>query len=165
MPLPPTPPMLKNQQMNKHDSEMVELNVSGAGSALEIDLDVDIPKVDMAIETPLLSMPKPTWQDVEVDWQAVHLSALDEQPKLLTPLTVSFPQSLIRQGIKQVDVKLDVLINENGRVTLISILANPFSELNQTLHLLVEQSQFTAPMQDSQPVRARFVWPLQLTQG
>ncbi|WP_462171352.1 energy transducer TonB [Pseudoalteromonas xiamenensis] len=163
LPLPPPPPPPPAAEQPQQ-SQMLALAVPGAGASLPITLDLTAPSLDVTIETPQLSITDPQWQDVVVDWQAVNLDSLDGLPSLLTPLRVVFPKSLVNQGVKTVLVKLDVVIDEQGAVTLVSVVSNPYPELKPQIDKLVKQSRFTAPKQNQQAVRARFVWPIELTQ-
>ena len=156
-PPPPPPPTVQQQAVNTP----VSLQVQGAGPSLEmikITQKIDISKPDVPTVTPQQTQ----WQSLEVDWNAFDLNDLDNLPTLLTPLRITFPKSLSRKGIRQVLIKLDVAINEQGQVTLISIIDNPHPELVTEIQRLVRNSRFTAPQKDNQPVRARFIWPVDI---
>ena len=77
-------------------------------------------------------------------------------------LRLKFPKSLSRKGEKHELQKLDVIIDEQGKVPLVSIVDNSYPELTREIQALVRNSRFTAPQKDKQPVRARFIWPLEI---
>ncbi|MFC3031688.1 hypothetical protein ACFOEE_04045 [Pseudoalteromonas fenneropenaei] len=162
LPLPPPPPP-PPPVSSSAEPEQLALAVPGAGASLPITLDLSAPSIDVALAAPNMTLAEPEWQNVEVDWQAVSLDTLDGLPTLLTPVRIAFPKSLERQGIKSVLVKLDVVIDEQGTVNLVNVVSNPYPELKPQIDKLVKQSRFTAPTQAQQPVRARFIWPVELS--
>ncbi|MEG3765570.1 energy transducer TonB [Alteromonas sp. 14N.309.X.WAT.G.H12] len=158
---PPPPPPPQSQQVTEQAD--VNMQVEGAGAAvsmadMRIDPTIDIDKPDM----PNVVMNQPQWEAPEIDWDAYGLGELDDKPTLLTPLKIHFPKKLKRRGIDRVVVKLDVLIDEKGDVTLINILDNPHHELNKEIHRFVRSSKFTAPHKAHEAVRARFIWPVEI---
>lgn len=156
-PPPPPPPVV---QQNLVDSP-VNLQIQGSGPVIQmIDVEPDIniapPEMrDIATETA-------QWQSLDVDWDALDLNQLDSLPTLLTALRVNFPRSLSRQGVDQVLVKLDVVIDEQGRATLVDIVENPYPELRSEIERLVRNSRFTVPQKNNENVRARFIWPVEI---
>lgn len=161
LPPPPPPPPKIAQPV---DAPTLTLAVPGAGAALPITLDLNPPQLDVELTLPVLAQAEPQWQEVEVNWQAVSLDALDALPSLLTPVRVVFPKNLQRQGVKRVLVKLDIVIDEQGYVTLIAVAENPYPELKPQLDALAKSTRFSAPTQHNLPVKARFIWPIELTQ-
>ena len=156
-PPPPPPPVV---QQNLVDSP-VNLQIQGSGPVIQmIDVEPDIniapPEMrDIATETA-------QWQSLDVNWDALDLNQLDSLPTLLTALRVNFPRSLSRQGVDQVLVKLDVVIDEQGRATLVDIVENPYPELRSEIERLVRNSRFTVPQKNNENVRARFIWPVEI---
>ncbi|MCU4676532.1 hypothetical protein N7931_12920 [Catenovulum sp. 2E275] len=156
---PPPPPPPQSQQVIEQTE--LTMQVEGDGAAIEmadlkVDPDIEIEKPDM----PQVKMTQTKWDMPEIDWDAYKLSDLDSKPSLLTPVKIRFPKRLERQGITKVVVKLDVMIDEKGDVTLIDIVENPYHELNREIHRFVAGSKFTSPYKGSQAVRARFIWPV-----
>lgn len=154
---PPPPPTVRQQAV----ITPLSIQVQGAG--------VTIPPIDVKQKIDLIKPHVPSleprqtqWQSLEIEWNAVALNQLDGLPRLITPLRVKFPSSLRRQGIKGVLVKLDVVIDAQGKVTLVNIVENPHPELVAELQHLVRNSRFSAPKKDNQPVRARFIWPVDI---
>lgn len=155
--LPPPPPPVQQQVVEMS----LSVNIQGAGAAIpqiKIKPVIELIKPDI----PAVDPRQTQWQSLAVDWNAVDLNQLDGMPNLLTPLRMTFPKSLSRKGIKRVLVKLDVVIDEKGQVTLVNIVENPYPELVSEIHRLVRYSRFTAPKKDNQAVRARFIWPVEI---
>lgn len=160
--LPPPPPPPPVQQQTDVPVQAMTLAVSGQGAALNLSLVPPV-KVEMLAPEPVLMTQAPTdWQSaLDIDWQAFGLDELDGLPQLLTSIKASFPNSLVRQGVFQVVVKLDVFIDEQGLVSLIAITENPHSELVSSIHNIVKTSRFSVPKKNGQAVKARFIWPVE----
>ncbi|MBU2871695.1 hypothetical protein [Colwellia sp. E2M01] len=156
---PPPPPPSPSQQVVETP---LNLQVQGAG-----------PSIQMSMAEPTLQMKKPElleistatpqFQSLEIDWQAFDLNDLDGLPTLLSPLKIKLPKSLVRRGIKNILIKLDVMIDEKGQLTLINIIENPHPELKPEIIRLIRNTRFSAPKKDNKNVRARFIWPVEIT--
>ncbi|QJR80787.1 hypothetical protein CA267_008350 [Alteromonas pelagimontana] len=158
---PPPPPPPQSQQVTQQAD--VNMQVEGSGvqvqmANLEIDPNIEIAKPDM----PDVQVQQTQWEVPEVDWDAYGLGDLDGKPSLLTPVKIHFPKKLRHRGVTKVIVKLDVMIDEQGDVTLIDIVENPYHELNREIQRFVKGSKFTAPHKASKAVRARFIWPVEI---
>lgn len=160
LPPPPPPPVPRQQQ--SADNAALSLQVEGQG-AVTRKLEIDMPPLDLYKPQDMQIDPMSTeWQSLEVNWDAFELDALDSLPTLLTPLRVTLPKSLSRQGIDKALIKLDVMIDEAGQVTLIDIASNPYPELVSEIEKLVRTSRFSPPQKDHEPARARFIWPIEI---
>ena len=160
LPPPPPPPVPRQQQ--SADNAVVSLQVEGQGAVLQ-KIEIDMPPLDLYKPQDMQIDPMTTqWQSLEVNWDAFDLDALDGLPTLLTPLRVNLPKSLSRQGIDKALIKLDVMIDEDGQVTLIEIASNPYPELAGEIQKLVRTSRFSPPQKDHEPARARFIWPIEI---
>lgn len=157
-PEPPPPPPKTRQVVEKTN---VELQVEGDGPVLtmtNMEVDVEVETPDM----PEVQLKTTRWQEYKIDLDAYKLADLDSQPSLLTPINLRFPQQLKRRGVDRVMLKLDVMIDERGEVTLLKIIDNPYHELVGEIKRFVDKSKFTSPYKDSRPVKARFIWPLEI---
>lgn len=157
---PPPPPPQPTVRQNVMESP-VNLQIQGSGPVVqmvEVEPNIDIAPPDI----PDILTETTQWQSLEVNWDAFDLNQLDSLPSLLTALRVNFPRSLSRQGIDEVLVRLDVVIDEEGRATLVEIVDNPYPELRGEIERLVRSSRFTAPQKDNESVRARFIWPVEI---
>ena len=160
--LPPPPPPPTPRQQQTADNATLSLQVEGQGAVMQ-KIEIELPPLDLFKPQEMLIDPMNTqWQSLEVNWNAFDLDALDNLPTLLTPLRVTFPKSLSRQGIDKALIKLDVMIDEAGQVTLIDIASNPYPELVPEIQKLVRNSRFSPPLKDHEPARARFIWPIEI---
>ncbi|WP_448245528.1 energy transducer TonB [Thalassotalea agariperforans] len=158
LPPPPPPSTLPTESAEP----MQSLVVQGAGAAIQaVDIKVQSKLAIVKPETPKIQTNAPKWQPMTVNWDAFSLNQLDDLPRLLTPVKARLPKSLTRQGITAFIVKLDVFIDENGRVSLIDVVENPYRELKPEIDKIVKQSRFSSPKKDGETVRARFIWPIE----
>ena len=106
----------------------------------------------------------PEWDTLlQPDWNAVGLEQLDSPPRLLGKLKIDYPNSLVRKGIDSVNIEVDVMIDETGKVVLRQILGSPPAEIVEPLKTLINRARFTAPTKDGTAVRAAFIWPLEFS--
>jgi protein TonB len=159
---PPTPPPIPPQSQQTSIDTSVSIDIQGNGAIMPM-LEIKPIITPQKPDAPLIKKQQSQWQSLEVNWDSFNLNQLDALPTLLTPVRITFPKSLIRQGIKRALVKLDVMINEQGQVSLINIVKNSHPELISEIQRLVRNTRFTAPTKDSQTVRARFIWPVEIT--
>lgn len=159
---PPPPPPKPITKQTTQTQLTLDLNASGTGPSLDVtDLKINEPI------NPILSPPDFNHQtsdlnlDLAVDWQAFGLGELDSVPVLLTQIKAIFPRSLARKGITKAKVSLDVFIDEQGNVSLINITELPYEELLDAIDKIIRTSRFSVPTKNSQPVRARFIWPVE----
>ena len=159
--LPPPPPP-QNISQAESAEPMHSLVVQGAGAAIQaIEIKVASKLAIVKPKTPNIQANAPKWQPMTVNWDAFSLNQLDDLPRLLTPVKARLPKSLTRQGITAFIVKLDVFIDEHGRVSLIDVVENPYRELKPEIDKIVKQSRFSSPKKDGETVRARFIWPIE----
>ena len=161
---PPTPPPPPPQTVHQPMAEAsLRLQVQGVGPKLSV-LEIDQPVIEVSKpDIPRIETIQTQWQSLEIEWDAFTLDDLDSLPALLTPVRAVIPKSLERRGIDNILIKLDVLIDEQGQVTLISVVENAYPELASEIQKIVRASRFTAPQKGNAPVRARFIWPIEIT--
>jgi len=159
--LPPPPPPPPPQQTVQVE-QTLSLSLEGDGAAMDVSLvEVERPQL-MLTPPPMTVQMNVDFSDaLNIDWQAFGLDDLDSVPSLLTRAKTKYPRALVKQGILQVTVKLDVFINEQGKPTLIAIRSKYQKELSNAINELVKRARFTPPTKDGQPVAARFVWPVE----
>ena len=157
-PPPPPPPALEQPVVDTP----ITLQVQGAGPALQVlniqQQEIKIQKPD----APSLQSEQPQWEALEVNWDAFSLDDLDNMPTLLTPLRITLPKSITRQGITEVMVAADIIVHENGRVELIQVTQNPYPELKPEIDKLIRSSRFTPPKKGDDNVRVKFNWPIRI---
>lgn len=160
LPPPPAPP--KHQQQ---DIELPDIHISAQGAGAHVDITLLQPDIDIQ-QQPIelhINMPKQNWdENLSVDWQAFSLEQLDNLPQLLRKPTYTMPHRLKNQGVKKFDIALDVVIDTKGKVRLIKIKENPYPIFNKEIQHVVKSARFTTPQKNGRPVKARFIWPLEI---
>ncbi|XQW84524.1 hypothetical protein ACOYR1_15495 [Thalassotalea piscium] len=156
---PPPPPSISTPESAQ---PMQSLVVEGAGAMIQaVDIKVESQLSLLKPQTPTIKTKVPKWQPMTVNWEAFSLDQLDDLPHLLTPVKARIPKNLKRQGVNSFVVKLDVFIDKDGRVSLINIVENPYSELIPEINKIVKHSRFSAPQKLGKTVQARFIWPIE----
>lgn len=163
LPPPPPPPTSHSEPQQ---APKLNLQIGGQGPSLTLS------KLQVAQSKPVLTKAMTKVQasdfsalDFNIDSSHFALNDLDKTPKLLTPLRIRFTPQMRRQGVKQVQVKLHVVINAQGQVRLQSITENDYPQLAPALIKLVNRAKFTAPMHQGKAVSAEFIWPLVLKES
>lgn len=159
--LPPPPPPPPAPVTPPQSSISVPVVSSGSGPSLPV---IDLPReiTLSAPAAPQIAVQEVSFSDLAPDWDAFDLNELDGLPTLLTPVSINLPASLKRQGVRKVALRLEVTIDEQGRVSLNRVVENPYPELNEEIQRLIRRSKFTAPKKDGAAVRARFIWPIEI---
>lgn len=159
--LPPPPPPPPPQQTVQVE-QTLSISLEGDGAAMDISLvKVESPELQLTPPPMAVQMNVDFSEALAIDWQAFGLDELDNIPRLLTRAKTKYPRALVKQGITQVTVKLEVFIDEMGKPTLVSIRGKHHKELSSVINELIKRARFTPPTKDGQSVAARFVWPVE----
>ena len=156
---PPPPPPSPPQPVNT--APTLDLQVSSSSAVQIAAPDIQLVKPKLELSAPQPQRQQLQWQPLQIEISAFSLDQLDALPVLQTPLNAVFPRSLSRQGIKKALVKLDILIDEQGKLTLLNILENPYPELRPEIERIVRSSRFSVPTKGTAAVSARFIWPVE----
>jgi hypothetical protein len=164
--LPPPPPLAVSQA--SPSKSLPSLVVQGAGVAIQaVDIKVNSSLDLISPTAPTVTMNMPKLQSMSVNVAAFNLDDLDEIPALLTRVKTTIPKKLSReltsQGIEKFIIKLDIFINEAGRVNLLNIVKNPYVEMNPKIKEIVKNTRFSPPKKAGVAVRTRFIWPIEFT--
>lgn len=89
------------------------------------------------------------------------LKDLDTVPRLLRQPEITIPKELRDRGVKGV-VRLVVILNERGQVSVESVESSPNPELNPVATVAAERTLWEIPTKDGQPGRVRFIMPLNI---
>lgn len=159
--LPPPPPPSQRQRKVVRETVQLELGQSDSAALKLPPARVQqILSID-DLQAPLPSVPPPEFDmNLSAAIQEFGLAQLDGRPRLLTNLSMRFPESLRRRGVDSVSFEAHVVIDQSGAVTLRQIIDNPYPELEPQIRELMRRARFTPPEKDGQRVRAAFVWPL-----
>ena len=146
------------------------------------ELDLDASRSIPPLKARIQPLPKPDFQRLEPDFKlavssdfsAQDFSAapaqttfavneLDAMPVLLNRPSVSYPASLARQGIDSGTVIMEVSIDPQGRVHILSLKDSSHPDLERMARRFAERARFSAPQKNGRPVTATYHWPLKLS--
>lgn len=85
---------------------------------------------------------------------------LDARPRLINRPAATYPSSLVRQGIKQGRVVLEVAISPSGGVSVRRVISISHPDLSAMARSFATRARFTVPRKNGQPVTAIYQWPL-----
>lgn len=85
-----------------------------------------------------------------------ELDMLDSVPRRLDKTVVSYPKQMLKRGIEG-SVKLRVLIDSTGVVSIESVISATNSYFEKVALKAVEKFLYEAPLRNGKPVKARFV--------
>ncbi len=162
---PPSPPPSQSQPQQQAAVNLVLSEASGPVRLKVTQLDVPLP----ALSTPNALSTAPIVAALSFDVEALvaaistfSLDELDEMPRLLTPISVRLPGSLRKQGIRQAQLQLHVIIHESGKVELVGVEQAQYPALTPLAQQIVNQARFSSPRRQGIKVKAEFLWPLKV---
>lgn len=164
--LPPPPPPKNITETTLPQALKLDLRHQGEGPSLALS------KTTIKIAKPQINAPKMDnlTPDFDInttvfDLSGFALNELDQKPHLVTPLQIEFTSRMQNAGVKKINVKLHVVLDQNGNVHLKNIKENPYPELNHAIKQLVKKARFSAPQRQGKNVQAEFIWPLVLKES
>jgi len=159
-PPPPPPPPTEQPPI---ETPTIAINQQGTGVAMQLDLvKPEIEQTQKQLEIDFEPKTIDWSKSLSVDWSAFNLDQLDGLPQLLSKVKFDIPAQLKRQNIRKFEIALNVLIDENGRVKLINIKENPYPIFAKEISRFVKRSKFSIPTKNGAPVRAKFIWPIEV---
>lgn len=159
---PPPPPSVSQTESAK---PLPSLVVQGAGVAIQaVEINIDSSLDLVSPDTPSIKINTPKWQPMSVNFDTFSLEQLDKAPILLTKVKTKVSKKLSRklhlEGVDRFVVKLDIFIDETGRVSLVDIVQNPYPEMISKISNIVKNTRFSPPKKEGVAVRTRFIWPI-----
>ena len=160
-PPPPPPPPGKAQSGESSASRlnMSSLNTNSPVLMAYSTLDVEIPRG--ALEGNGVGVGD--WGDgigIEFEFEKFNPEQLDGYPQVLRAPYLAYPDDARRERVHSFEIRLHILIDEEGKAYLIGIVENPYPELNADLPEFVEGTRFTPPTVSGEPVWAEYIWPI-----
>lgn len=137
------------QQHSRMSVQTLNINVApGIGDSLTLsdplnnfDIEMDVSKVMKEIFT---------------------FADLNTAPRYLSVPPFQFPKELVRQGIRQGRVVLEIEINTKGRARVMRIVSSTHPRLTIEAKRIVTRSRFTIPMVNGQAQKVIGHWPIVL---
>ncbi len=174
-PPPPPPPRLPRLEVQLENvappvratiDRRIDLTMQTADFALEVappvvPAPVAAPRPSPSPRpAPVKATPKPAPKPVmKASYSA---GELDARPRLVNRPAATYPSGLLRQGIRQGKVVLEVSISTSGRVTVRRVISSSHPDFSAMARSFAGRARFTVPRKNGQPVTAIYQWPLVL---
>jgi len=175
---PPPPPLPVFEQQKPPPPPLpllpkLKLQLENISPPLQADLS---PEIDLAMLTPkfeteataqprpvTLSQPgsiNPPLPETSPVRSSYSAGELDSRPRLLNNPSPGYPRSLLRRGIREGKVVLEVAISTTGRVSIKRVISSSDPEFTRMARSFATRSRFTVPKKNGRPVTAIYRWPL-----
>jgi protein TonB len=165
-PPPPPPAMLPS----------LELQIESTAPALAASLD---PRVDLTMRpsdfelevdpTPQVRPPRPpvstsappvvTSRPPQVK-STYDAGELDAKPRLVNRPSASYPTTMLRRGVREGKVLLEVSISTSGRLSVRRVISSSHPDFTKMARSFAARARFTVPKKNGRPVTAIYRWPL-----
>lgn len=87
-------------------------------------------------------------------------SELDGTPRLRNHPSISFPPELLRQGIREGRVVLEVLISTSGSVSVLRVISSSHPLFTPKARSIAAGARFSTPTKNGRSVTAVYRWPI-----
>ncbi len=158
-PPPPPPPPPIDQRGSRSAGPALLLARVDSPIVLEVmDLDVQLTSGELG------GLGAGGWGGVEdigaASLQLVGFSDLDETPMVLFAPTITYPQDAIDHRIDEFEVKIHIMIDEEGRTFPVRIVESPFPGLDDEFAEYASKVVFSPPKRLGIPVKTEYLWPV-----
>lgn len=174
-PPPPPPPTLPRLEIQ------LENIAPPVAATLDRRVDLTMETVDFSLEVDPVAAPRPAPQPVSrptpprpqpstpappkpapkpATKQSYSAGELDARPRLINRPAAAYPTALLRQGVKQGRVVLEVAISPSGGVSVRRVISSSHPELSAMARSFASRARFTVPRKNGQAVTAIYQWPL-----
>jgi len=161
-PPPPSPPI--KMEMSDVSPTVPSVNLLGGGDGPAMKYD-DNPKLSFGRLEKIIK-PEFNLNDLDIrknltfDLPLYEVKELDGVPKLVSSNHISFPPELSRRGINRVETKVEIIIDQTGRAYVKKIIDPVYPEMIAVIRKAINNSQFTIPLKNGQPVQAVYLYSL-----
>ncbi|MFI3290805.1 MAG: energy transducer TonB [Opitutales bacterium] len=95
----------------------------------------------------------------EASLQIFEVLDLDQLPRRLKNASIRYPKKMLQKGIEG-EVRLLVLIDENGNLILEKVLSATNADFEKEAILALKEFKYEVPLKMGKAVRARFILPI-----
>ena len=140
----------------------VDLTMRHSDFELEVDpapaeIRPPAPRPQTPSSTPPAPAPRPA--PVRSTYEA---GELDGKPRLINKPAASYPKDLLRRGVREGRVLLEVAISTGGRVSVRRVLSSSHPDFTRMARAFASRAKFTVPRKNGKAVTAIYRWPLTL---
>lgn len=161
-PPPPEPPVKPRTSPSNSPSPSVDLLGQSNGPAFEFspkaELSLDnLEKVEAPeFDTSKLDLRK----TLSLDFPIVEVKQLDEVPHAISTVSIRYPRSLVKRGIKRVDTQVELIIDQQGRAYIKKIVDPVYPEMIEPIRKWVKNVKFSIPTKDGRPIQAIYPYTI-----
>ncbi|MEM7012673.1 MAG: TonB family protein [Verrucomicrobiota bacterium] len=138
----------------------LDLTMKLAMFELEVDPPKPTPSAPKATLRPVSHIQKPQPKPKPTVRTTFDAGELDSKPRLRSAPSMSFPRELLKEGIREGTVVVEVEIDTSGRVSVRRVLSSNHPRFTEIARSVAARSRFSTPTKDGKPVKAIFRWPL-----
>ncbi|WP_045860257.1 hypothetical protein [Teredinibacter purpureus] len=159
-PPPPPPPLLPPQD----NTPMPSIDLMGSSTGPQMQFS-DKPELSVSnmqtVERPTMDLdPLDLRQTLSFEIPTLAVENLDSVPKATSYKRVIYPRSLVNRGIKRVDTKVEIIIDQKGKAYVKKIVDPVYPEMMSVIRDWVAGVQFTIPTKNGQPVQAVYLYTI-----
>lgn len=162
-PPPPPPPPIEMKAQASEAEPAIDLLGAGEGPQLQF---ATLPKMGLA-NIEIAEKPSFDFESIDLDKSikfeipTLDVKNLDSIPKAVSYKSVKYPRSLVQRGIKQVDTKVEIIIDQKGRAYVKKIVDPVYPEMVEVIRDWVAGVRFTVPTKNGKPVQAIYLYTIQ----
>ena len=160
LPPPPEEPV----PIRISDTRNIVIDMIGPASGPKVEFK-SIPKIAIQQET------KVAQPDVDIDFsksfaqltgvdELFDVQNLDEKPRIIQSSFTSIPRSLRRKGVTRVETRVQIVIDETGKVHIRSIVDPKYEIMRPIIRKHIDGIRFSIPTKYGKPVSASYLFYL-----
>ena len=167
-PPPPPPPPIK--QEGTQDSPMPSLVIANAEDLVKLDImELDVDMGDVVISGFGTGGPGSYGGDglgkgwgYRGGWRTFSLPELDNIPMVKSYPYMTYPEIAVKNNILEFEVRIYIIIDEEGKTYPDRIVQNPFPSINKEILKYVSGVKFFPPTKGGVQVRSEYIFNLLL---
>ena len=161
-PLPPPPEEPQPMKQYTNPDPTIDLTSMGTGPNVKFSIKPSITSAKIN------ELPKP---DVKIDIDRIHtefessfptfdVEQLDKVPRVVKSRNSRIPKPLIRKGIKKVETRIEILIDQTGKAHIKKIIDAGYAEMIPVIREHINAIKFSTPTKNGKPVNAVYLFKL-----
>lgn len=161
-PPPEPPPPIKLEAVESDVTPTIDLVGPGSGPTMTFS---DNPKLALenvkAVRPPRFDLERVDLsRSLAVNFPLLEVKELDQVPRLVSSNRISFPKELRQKGVKRVETKVEIIIDQTGKAFVKKIIDPVYPEMIEVIRKAINDSTFTVPKKNGQPVQAIYLYNL-----
>ncbi|WP_230515287.1 hypothetical protein [Teredinibacter turnerae] len=163
--LPPPPPPPPPIEVKAAASAESAIDIGAISDGPEVAFSTS-PKMGLTslqkVEKPEFDFEKMDLRDaMSFDIPTMDVKNLDSIPKAISYKSVKYPRDLVNRGIKRVDTKVEIIIDQRGKAYVKKIVDPVYPEMIPVIRDWVAGVKFSVPRKNGKPVQAIYLYTIQ----